>query len=407
MIIKKILKPLLVVTKKFLFLKIQNIKIKQPQKKVYIIKTDTIGDFVLFSAILPYFKKLYPQHKIVLIGDAVWQELAEWLQQNRILGGTANYFDELVPINGKFYNRNPLYYYKILKTLRLSSPEIVIQPTFSRTQKGDELVLISREAFKIGYDGDLSNIKKWKKEINDKKYDRLINNPSLTIETGRNKHFLNEVAGYKLLSSGLPGWKLNEKLLSEGKDFLSQFGVNLVKPIIVIFPSASHKIRCWPVSNFAFLLLKLFQHKPSLQFVLIGGPRDEKICSQIAGEKKMSNLPIFNICGRTKLSELAEILALARLYIGNETGVLHMASAIGISTICLLGGGHYGRFFPYPGWKKGAENTAMIHKMDCFNCNWKCRYKIRENKAVPCVQNIKVEEVYNQTIKLLSQTKSA
>lgn len=398
---KKILKVFLSRLKKILYFWASNIEVEELQKKVHIIRSDTIGDFVLFSAILPYFKKIYLGYKVVLIGDAVWRELALWLQENRILGGKENYFDELISINGKFYSRSPFYYYKILKKLRLSAPEIVLQPTFSRTEKSDEWVLISREARKIGYYGDLSNIQKSRKERNDKKYSRLIGNPQSRLESEKNKHFLNEVAGYKVLASGLPQWKLPETLLTEGRSFLQSFGLNLSKPIIAVFPSASAPIRRWPLEKFASLLLMLSQYNTSLQFVLIGGPRDEKVSSQLANSKEMQGLPVYNLSGKTKLPELAKLLSLASLYIGNETGALHMASAVGTSTVCLLGGGHYGRFFPYPAWKEGAENIAVTHKMDCFNCNWKCQYKTKKGETVPCIKNIKVDEVYNQAIRVL------
>jgi len=400
--IKKILRTLSFPLKKILFLRIQNIKIKKSQKKVHIVRSDTIGDFVLFTAVLPYFKKLYSEHKIILIGDDIWQELALWIRKYRVLGNKSNYFDELIPINGKFYNRSPFYYYKILKKLRLSAPEIVLQPTFSRTQKSDDWVLISKEAQKIGYKGDLSNIKPAQKKRNDKKYDRLIQNPDFSLETDKNKHFLNEIAGYELVPSSLPQWKLTEKLLSEGRNFLKSFGINSSGRILTVFPSGSAGIRCWPIEKFVSLILKLFRCKPSLQFVLIGGSQDKKICLEIEKDKKMKNLPIYNLCGKTKLSELAKILALTNLYIGNDTGAMHMASAVGTSTICLLGGGHYCRFFPYPAWKKGAKNIAIIHKMDCFNCNWRCKYKIKKGNPAPCLKGIKVEEVYNQVIKFLN-----
>ena len=401
MIIKDILKFFLGLIKKFMFWRVQNIKIKKLQKKIHIIRTDTIGDFVLFSAVLPYFKKLYPEHKIILVAEDVWQELARWLKEYRILGdGQSNYFDELIAINGKFYNRNPFYYYKILKRLKLSSPEIVINPIFSRTLKSDELVFISKGAKKIGYDGDLFSTKERKKKINDKKYNRLIGNPNSNLEIDRNKHFLNEIAGYELVSSGLPKWKLNEELLSQGRSFLKSFGIDLSRPILMIFPGSSLSIKRWPINKFVSLILKLFQYNSSLQFVLIGGIRDKKKCFQIAEDEKIKNLPIYNLCGKTKLSELAKILAVADLYIGNDTGAMHMAAAVGTSAIGLIWGAHIKRFFPYSAWKKGAKNIAIIHKMDCFGCDGKCKYGFRKEEPVPCIKNIRASDVYNQVIDL-------
>lgn len=399
---EKILITFLSLIKKLLFLKASKIKIKELNKTIHIIRTDTIGDFVLFSAVLPYFRKLYPEYKIILVDDVVCRELTEWLQKNRVLGDIkGNYFDEIIAINGKFYHRNPFYYYRILKKLRLSAPEIVINCLYSRSLKSDELVFICREAEKIGYDGDLFSTKERQKKINDKKYDRLISNPDSSRETDRNKHFLNEIAGYELVPAGLSQWKLSEELLSEARSFLRAFGIDLTKPILMIFPSTSFGLKRWPVESFINLILKLSQYKSSLQFVLIGGPRDKKICLQIAEDQKTNSLPIYNLCGKTKLSELAKILVLADLYIGNDTGAMHMAAAVGTSSIGLIWGAHPNRFFSYSAWKKGAKNIAVIHKMDCFNCEGKCRYKVGKEEPVPCIKNIKVDEVYKQAINFL------
>ena len=38
--------------------------------------------------------------------------------------------------------------------------------------------------------------------------------------------------------------------------------------------------------------------------------------------------------------------------------------------------------------------VAIIHQMDCFNCNWQCRYFIKDNEPVPCIEKISVDEVF-------------
>jgi hypothetical protein len=61
----------------------------------------------------------------------------------------------------------------------------------------------------------------------------------------------------------------------------------------------------------------------------------------------------------------------------------------------ILGGGHYGRFLPYPG-------TNFIHHvsmegMDCFYCHWKCRYDYFK-----CVADVEVDAVYRKILESLS-----
>jgi hypothetical protein len=45
-----------------------------------------------------------------------------------------------------------------------------------------------------------------------------------------------------------------------------------------------------------------------------------------------------------------------------------LALALGKPTVVVLGGGDYGRFFPY------GKARVVTHPMDCFQCHWDCRY---------------------------------
>ena len=377
-IIRKILKSLLIPIERVIFEVVKKIPIgpkagvpAEPatlaprlQKTVHIVRSDTIGDFVLFSATLPYYRKIYPGYKIVLIGDAVWEELALLVQENRILGEGDNYFDELIAINGKDYNRNPFYYYKILKKIRLSAPEIVVQVTFSRTEKSDRWVLVSKESKKIGYEGDISNITATAKAKNDAKYDCLIKNPASGLEPDRNKHFVNELAKSPIMESGLPHWNMPERLLLEGRNLLTSAGANPLKPVLVICPNGSEPKRSWTIENFISLITALHGHNNSFQFVLIGGPKDIEDCLKIQELLKEKGIKSYNFSGKKTLSKFAKILSVSNIFIGAETGSMHMASAIGIPVVVLRWEGHYERFFPYPAWRVGSENAVILQKRD-------------------------------------------
>ncbi len=383
-ILRKILKSLLMPIENFIFFYIRLLPIGKLQKTVHIVRSDTIGDFVLFSAILPYFRKIYPNYKIVLIGDDVWQDLAFWVQKNRVVGSGQDYFDELIAVNGKHYNRNPFYYFNVLKKIRLSAPEIVIQPTFSRTKKSDGWALVSKESEKIAYEGDVSNIAVKTKAKNDKQYNRLIKNPISGLEPDRNMHFLNELAGHEVLNSGLPQWRLSQELMDSGRRFLALAGVDVKKPIMIICPNGSESDRTWTVENFVSLLLRLYNDNHLLQFVLIGGKRDSEKCLKIQELLAKEGLKAYNLCAKTRLSQLAEVLSVCALYIGAETGSGHMASAVGIPVIVLRWEGHYERFFPYPAWRTGCENAVVLQKRD-------------KSDGI-----IRVQEAFNWAIKVLN-----
>ena len=98
----------------------------------------------------------------------------------------------------------------------------------------------------------------------------------------------------------------------------------------------------------------------------------------------------------TNLAELAELLRSAELLISNETSAVHIAVAVSTPSVCVLGGGHYGRFMPYPSDIAGGMSVVAIHKMPCFNCNWHCTQPHSAGGPVPCISNVTVQSVLEQ-----------
>ena len=122
---------------------------------------------------------------------------------------------------------------------------------------------------------------------------------------------------------------------------------------------------------------------------------------------KQSNVPLVNLCGQTTLPNLAGLLSQSLLTISNDTGIVYLSSAIGTSSICILGGGHFGRFVPFPELP-GGENklTTIFHKMNCYGCDWKCIYSIKKGESVPCISNISVDAVWSKLLPLLQKDES-
>ena len=116
-----------------------------------------------------------------------------------------------------------------------------------------------------------------------------------------------------------------------------------------------------------------------------------------------TDIPLQNWAGRTSLQELIAIIARAHILVGNETSAMHIAAAVSTPSVCIVGGGHYGRFIPYrlEMETKKPLPVAVVHKMDCFGCNWRCIYSIPKGTSAPCVEKISVNVVWNAVVKIL------
>ena len=345
---------------------------------VLIIRLDAIGDFILWLDSAQHFRKIYLDKKIVLLGNQVWTDIAKKFP----------YWDEVWELNRRKFYRNLPYRMRLLKKIRKAGFDVVIQPTYSREfSYGDAIVRISGAREKIGSVGDCSNIEAIEKKISDQFYTRLIPvNPQPLMELKRNSEFMYGLVGGLGMSmkAGLPDLCLALKGVNNPLDNVSGY--------FVLFPGAGSNGRQWPIAHFATLTDKIYRQS-GLTVVVCGSPDEQGLAESLISQ---TGVPIVNMTGKTNLVELAVIIKDASFLVSNETSAIHFAAAVSTLAFCLLGGGHYRRFMPYDieNKTKKPHPVAIIHQMDCFNCNWRCRYFIKDNEPAPCIEKISVEEVF-------------
>jgi ADP-heptose:LPS heptosyltransferase len=121
------------------------------------------------------------------------------------------------------------------------------------------------------------------------------------------------------------------------------------------------------------------------EWVLVGG-KGEKVPSDLL----QAMLPkARDLRGQTSLEELSREILAADLFLGVDTGPAHLALALGKPVVVVLGGGDYGRFFPY------GKSRVVTHPMECFQCHWECRY----DRAL-CLHDIPPDEVVREVLEI-------
>ncbi len=79
----------------------------------------------------------------------------------------------------------------------------------------------------------------------------------------------------------------------------------------------------------------------------------------------------------------AAVLDAARFYLGNDTGALHLAAALGRPVVGVFGGGTWPRFQPV-----AARARTVVQPLPCFGCDWDCYFE-----DAPCVRTISTASV--------------
>jgi len=116
---------------------------------------------------------------------------------------------------------------------------------------------------------------------------------------------------------------------------------------LAVGPGANWEGKIWPLS--AFLGLCQLASACFDGLILLGGPDDRVIAAQLASGV---SLPCVDLCGQTDLLQAAAVLECARVFVGNDSGLGHLASAVATPSLTVFGPGEPQRYHP---WGPGAD----------------------------------------------------
>ena len=130
----------------------------------------------------------------------------------------------------------------------------------------------------------------------------------------------------------IPKVWISKTSLLEAKKYLK----NKTGPFIAIGATANWPAKVWPSNNFVSLIRRIlnFEELKGGKVILVGGPGEEKVGEDLY--KKLIDIDPINLVGQPILPTAA-IFSLSRIFIGNDSGLMHLSAATGIPTLGLFG----------------------------------------------------------------------
>ncbi|MEE8357309.1 MAG: glycosyltransferase family 9 protein [Anaerolineales bacterium] len=366
------------------------------KKKILIVRLDGIGDYILFIEFLRGLRDLYPDNdfELTLVGNLLWKDLGE----------KNPFVDHTVFISRERFRKEAAYRFRALRDIARRSFDIAINPTISREAlMGDSIMQASSAAVRIGSIGYGGNISQMGKRISDRWYTELLPlADDAPMELDQQAYFLNKLGlGSHLIRP--PRLQIEPEWQKDADRLLEKTGYP--PPYVLLSPGVGlPKGKAWPLERFADLSARI-NAELGVTVLLCGGPGEgilaKKILSSSTGNR------IVDLTGETGLGTMAALIAVSEALVAGDTGVVHMASAIGIPSVCVLGGGHMGRFLPYRIGnrllEKGSSNDGygttpplVVTSVRSCKCdNWNCTRDEWLGGSFPCIDEVDTDQVFD------------
>ncbi len=170
----------------------------------------------------------------------------------------------------------------------------------------------------------------------------------------------------------------------------ARFGLWEKAPVVAIHPGSGSRRKNWPAYRFAQVADWIARGQGGNVLVIAGPADDEAVAGMLAGPSHKAAT-----VKRESLSELAAVLERCDAYLGNDSGVTHLASLVGTPTLAL-----FGPTDPRVWAPRGKHVAVVASRESCAPCLRSVRSKC---KSPACLESISTERVINAFSKVLSQ----
>ena len=171
---------------------------------------------------------------------------------------------------------------------------------------------------------------------------------------------------------------------------LDRAGYEKGAPLIVVHPGAGWLSRRWPVERFAELITKLkkeFSAYPVIIGGAEGGSKEEQLFQRLFS---LIQVPVINLVQQLSLKQLIALLDKAHLFVGNEAGPMHLATALNKPAVVIIGPTRPELTGPF-----GSRARIIRKEVACSPC------RERNCPDLKCMKAIEVSHVFEAAQSIL------
>ncbi len=292
-------------------------------QRIVIIRLDNIGDVVLSSSMLRELRSLYPGAWLTLVVNSYTRPLVEHCPYvNEVLDVSLAY----TSVFSVFADLGRAFRF-FRSTLGLQSWDMAIMPRWGPdTHFATLLAAWTGATRRIAFSERTSKERRRLNRGFDRLYTDVLPGGSLKHEAEHNLDIVRYLGG-KIQSAGLEVW-LSPSDQASADRYWTEAGLANSATVIAFGVGAKHSRRRWPAFRFAQLIEDLSSGLEFIPLVLCG-PEDKALARAIRDRVKAAPL----IPEDLSIRQTAALLGRCALFIGNDSGPMHLAAAMGLPTI--------------------------------------------------------------------------
>jgi len=342
----------------------------QGVRRVLVVRLRSIGDTVLTTPSLLALRRFLPQARIDIL-------LEDWV---------APVLDGFEPVDGviTFKRNSALARLRAAREVRATGYDVVYN-----LHGGTTATLLTRASgakHRVGF--------------GHYQYSRLHNHlaPSLAELWGRSKlHSVEQ-------QLGLIGWTgvpvsdrpptrlaVTPEAVTSVTERLWETGFDENRPFAVIHPAAAFETKQWAVDKFARIAEELAGR--GLATVAIAARTEAEIISTLKEDSQVSVVGLTNLT----LPEITALTARARLFVGNDSGIAHIAAAAGAPSVVIFGSSNVTHWRPWT----TQPNEIVREELPCQPCHG---YFCAEFEKPECILRVPVGRVMGAIDRVLRES---
>ncbi|MDR0953281.1 MAG: glycosyltransferase family 9 protein [Elusimicrobiota bacterium] len=343
---------------------------KKEIENICIFQTSFIGDSVLTTPLVQKTAHMFPKAKITIVTSPKTVEIFQNLKEvSKIIVDDKRGLGQITGV------------FSTARKIKESNIDVLLVP--HRSFRSALIAKLSGVKIRIGFTNSEGSFF----------YTKTVPFSWMIHDAERNLYLLQGIVNENFKSADLKLEGYADNAEENVAAMLKEAGVE-GKILAGVHPGSVWPTKCWPQENYAKLIYRL-EKELGVVSVLVGGKSDLDLAENVV---RLSGAHPVNLSSKTSLSELMAIMKYFKLFITNDSGPMHIATAFGVPTLAIFGPTtrELG-FFPYG----EGHRVVEVKGLPCRPC------ALHGSKKCPlghfkCMRDISVEEVFQAAKEMLN-----